>query len=480
MIVGAAQRSITPEIGVPLVGWSVRAAGDLLARRVHDELFAKALAVEGPGGAWILVVADVVGVDAVATELIRAGVSEATGLPTAAVLVSATHTHSGPALSAIACAVAPSALGTVRPDGSVLPSHGQPVDRFDGAALHENDVDEAWRGDFVAATVAAARTAWDQREQAEVCFGEAPVADVASSRRVLLSDGSWADPRRPWPGGATVVHRSAIDPIVRAAFFRRSADRTPLTALVNYASHPWVFSTAGISAELPGVVAAEFGRTWSDPGNDPPTVLYLTGALGDATPLWNIDIERVWSARGDLDPAADLARREQGFDEELTRLGGLLAAGARQALAKAGAWHGSPRVRARRRVFTLPLKEGYTRHASIRLADWQMEAPPGEHLTEIQLLQLGPAGVLGLPGEPFAALGRAIRAGASLAPLLVAALANDYGVTYLAPDDEYALGGYEQTVTPAGPGAGERLVMEAKELLASFDASGAPARRAAS
>jgi hypothetical protein len=60
--------------------------------------------------------------------------------------------------------------------------------------------------------------------------------------------------------------------------------------------------------------------------------------------------------------------------------------------------------------------------------------------------------------------------------LLVAAPANDYGaVSYLAPVDAYALGGYEPTVTPAGPGAGERLVSEAKALLATFGVSRAPA-----
>ena len=469
MIVGAAQRSITPEIGVPLAGWSSRAAGDLFARRVHDKLFTKALAVGGGSGAWILVAADVIGVDAVATQLIRAGVSEATGLPIAAVLVSATHTHSGPALGAIASAAAVPTKGAVSPIHSTT---WQPI-RGNGIALHEADVDEVWRGAFVAASVAAARTAWEQREPAEVCFGEAPVADVASSRRVLLSDGSWADPRRPWPKGATVVHRSVIDPIVRAAFFRRAADQAPFTALVNYASHPWIFSTAGISAELPGVVAAEVARTWSGPTDDPPVVLYLTGALGDATPIWNIDIPNVWSPRGDLDPDTDLARREQGFDEDLLRLGRRLASGVRDALAGAGNWYGDPDVRAKRRMFALPLKAGYAHPASIRLADWQMKADVGEHLTEAQVLQLGQAGVLGLPGEPFAALAESIRAAAWLAPLLVAAPANDYGaISYLAPDDEYALGGYEPTVTPAGPGAGERLVAEVKLLLASLASSG--------
>jgi hypothetical protein len=59
---------------------------------------------------------------------------------------------------------------------------------------------------------------------------------------------------------------------------------------------------------------------------------------------------------------------------------------------------------------------------------------------------------------------------------LVAAPANDYGaVSYLAPADEYSLGGYEVAVTPAGPAAGERLVVAARELLASLEAGELPA-----
>jgi hypothetical protein len=184
------------------------------------------------------------------------------------------------------------------------------------------------------------------------------------------------------------------------------------------------------------------------------------------TLIWNVDIENVWKSRDGEDPEEDLARRVRGFDAELDRLSSQLADGVLAAIADVREWDGEPELQARRREVLLPFKEGYTPSSDILLADWQKTAPEGHHLTEVQVLQVGDAAFLSLPGEPFTSLGKAIRKDSPFRHLIIAALANEFGaVSYIGTREEYELGGYELTHTAIAPGAGEILVREAVALL---------------
>ena len=70
---GAARRVITPPVGVSMSGWNPRAAGDIQARYVHDDLYAKVLVLQRGDRAWALVAVDLTGVDAVTTAQTRSG-----------------------------------------------------------------------------------------------------------------------------------------------------------------------------------------------------------------------------------------------------------------------------------------------------------------------------------------------------------------------------------------------------------------------
>ena len=104
---GAARRVITPPVGVSMSGWNPRASGDIRARYVHDDLYAKALVLQRGDRAWGLIAVDLTGVDAVATAQIRQGAAERTGLAPDAIMVCATHTHSGPAVCPVATTYSP-------------------------------------------------------------------------------------------------------------------------------------------------------------------------------------------------------------------------------------------------------------------------------------------------------------------------------------------------------------------------------------
>lgn len=104
---GFGKVDITPRVGVELCGF-----GPYICRHsigVRDRLWARAIAIAGPraegaaglglrsGGKTVVIVAcDLVGVTRAMTRRVRALVREAVGLPDEAVMVSCSHTHSGP------------------------------------------------------------------------------------------------------------------------------------------------------------------------------------------------------------------------------------------------------------------------------------------------------------------------------------------------------------------------------------------------
>jgi len=97
MKAGFGKSDITPRIGVELAGF-----GPFLLRKsvgVRDPLAARAMAVEQDGRRLLLVSCDLVGMPVKIAAAVRRRVGEAAGIPAEAIMIHATHTHSGPSLS---------------------------------------------------------------------------------------------------------------------------------------------------------------------------------------------------------------------------------------------------------------------------------------------------------------------------------------------------------------------------------------------
>ena len=153
---GAAQRVITPPVGVSLTGWNPRSMGDIRSRFVHDDLYAKALVLKQGDRAWCLIAVDLTGVDAVATGEIRSGLAERTGLDSEAVMVCATHTHSGPAVCPVATTYSPEEMArfTVGGDGKAPEGMGT-VTKVSSSANWVGETDLEWKARFVSLAVVA-------------------------------------------------------------------------------------------------------------------------------------------------------------------------------------------------------------------------------------------------------------------------------------------------------------------------------------
>jgi len=94
MRIGFAKADITPRVGVELCGF-----GPFLCRKsigVRDRLWARAMAVELDGVRRVLVGCDLIGTTLATTHRVREMVREHAGIADDALMVCASHTHSGP------------------------------------------------------------------------------------------------------------------------------------------------------------------------------------------------------------------------------------------------------------------------------------------------------------------------------------------------------------------------------------------------
>jgi neutral ceramidase len=91
--VGVGEEIITPPIGVPMAGY-MRTG---VSTGVHDDLHVRSLVIEGADGTPVVMMTlSIINLDAKFTDRIRAKINAETGIPEENILISCTHTHSGP------------------------------------------------------------------------------------------------------------------------------------------------------------------------------------------------------------------------------------------------------------------------------------------------------------------------------------------------------------------------------------------------
>ena len=91
---GIARVKITPELPIWLSGYAARTKP---AQEVHDDLWAKALALQDANGRRaVLVTIDLIGIDRDFSRDVCRRIEERFKLPRAAIVLATSHTHSGP------------------------------------------------------------------------------------------------------------------------------------------------------------------------------------------------------------------------------------------------------------------------------------------------------------------------------------------------------------------------------------------------
>src|SRR5678815_2033774 len=92
VMVGAAEIDITPPIGHRMAGYF----DERLSTGVHDPLKAKAIVMKQGDEQIALVYCDLVGVSLHVTTNARVMASDKTGIPVSHIVISASHSHTGP------------------------------------------------------------------------------------------------------------------------------------------------------------------------------------------------------------------------------------------------------------------------------------------------------------------------------------------------------------------------------------------------
>ena len=267
--VGAATSVITP----PLGSWQQGAGVTRKGERIRDELEANALYLTDGQTPILLVSCDLVGLELAAIEPIRKAISAASGIPPRQVIITCTHTHSGPSL--------------------IRTNYHMPVDLAYIRQLSGKLVD-------------LARAAVDSAQPAQIGWGKG-AAQIGFNRRVCWADGTHSmhgDSHRPDFAGL-----EGPDDPTHLALFVVDQDGKPIAVAYHNTSHPTSFYGAGLfSADYPGsarkILRAALG--------DIP-VLYLNGAQGDIAMDNQLDRRRE-------DREARLKRIGKTLAEETLRL----------------------------------------------------------------------------------------------------------------------------------------------------------------
>jgi len=406
-----------------------------LSTGVHDPLECAALYLRAGAGGALFLACDLIYFSRDYARQVRQRVAEAAGLPLAAVMLTATHTHSGPVMT-----------------DNLSNSVDTVVPKADVAYL-------AWLADRIVSAAAAAVAA---AEPAELGLVVARAEGVGTNRH---------DPAGP------------ADPAVPVLVARSLATGRPLACMLAYAMHPTVLheDSTLITADFPGFTRRELRRV-TLPADCP--ILYHLGAAGDQSPRHVTkantfaEAERIGLKLADAIASA-LGRIEYAAVHEIAARSELIELEARTFPPVPEAVAARERARARfaeLRASGAPRQEVRTAECDVfgaektaifaeaavggRLASAVQAASPAE----IQLIRVGPWRFVGWPGEHFVAHGLALKAAAPAGTCLIT-IANGELQGYIATPEAVARGAYEATNAVFSVENGPRLVARTLDLI---------------
>ena len=219
--VGVAETVITPTnpIGVRMAGYD---RGTNTSTGVHDDLFARSLVIQGDDGtSSAMITVAVVNMSESVMDQIRNGVNKETGIPFKNVIVSSTHTHSGPVLGGL---------------------------------------NDDYIKFFISRTVQSAVDAWNSRVYGKIGAGSAEVFGMAMNDRRMEHGGVHSDPE------AAVIKVENAQGKLLGVFFIYGCHPSTLDLHNLKFTEDWpYYSIKGIKEKLPkGVIVGYFQSAQGD------------------------------------------------------------------------------------------------------------------------------------------------------------------------------------------------------------------------
>jgi hypothetical protein len=417
---GFGQKLMTPEIGAEMPG----GINKRFSQIIHDELYANAMVLDD--GATQLVLA---GIDALSVKRsivlkARKRIEDATGIPAGNVMVAASHTHNGGPIA----------------DGFM--SESAPA-----------------YCDSVAELIAeAAIEGYNRREEVSLIIGAGHEGSVAFNRRFRMKDGS--ELTHPGKGNPDIAGVAGpIDPMVGViGAVNKACDF--LGCWVNYTCHATLgVGGNGFSADYIFYLRQTVQRAMA---NGAAIIVFGNGASGDVTQVDN------------------LSNRESEFGEHWGwHVGTTVGAEVVKVLARMN-YTDQVTLGCASQTLELPLRELDNEslnqaRAWGEQAVWERELALLKEMkkvepqvaAEVQMMRIGPAGLIAVPAEYFCQYGLEIKANSPFNPTFVVSLANGC-IGYVPTPQAFVGGGYEPRTARSSklrPDAGERIAATAIRLL---------------
>lgn len=468
LLVGVATADITPGDNYPMSGYY----HERLSTGVKDPLLAKAIVFRQGETTAAIVVCDLIGIASDLTAAVRREAAAKTGIPGEHIMLSGTHTHTGPDYMKELFAVA----------------HGRPIPK--GSKPRDPYVPK-----LIEAIASAIAQAHETAQPVTLTTGSAvQETPVSFNRRFLMKDGkirTWQNLKNP-----EVVHAAGpIDPQIGITVFRNLKNE-PLAILSSFALHLDTVGGTEFSADYPfyvsrtvqealgGKVVSVFGTgtcgdiNHVDPGSsDRNKTDFIGTSLGKSITTAIPSLSPVDAPRLQVRRTVVRAPLQNSTDEQLDASRSLLKEirGGKQAEFFA-------HVDAYKRLILDRLRNERDIDQSMEELGWGLTkslAGSGETLpVEVQVITLGrDVAVVALPGEVFVELGLAIKQASPFKTTMVIELSNAVETIYIPTRYAYVGGGYEVVNSILAPGGGELLAEAAIRLLSEAAAELQPSAK---
>ncbi len=430
LLAGAATREISPSESVYLMGYP---KFERTSSGIHDPLLASALYLSDGTTRLLFVAVDLLMLSHETVRRCRTEIQAASGIPAGNILISASHTHSGPVTVDL-----------------LAFRHASPAPPADPAYI-----------DFVSDQIlAAAVSAWRAAVPARAAFAQALANGVGGNRHAL--DGP---------------HDSQVG----IFYLEESATRRPLALSLTYAMHPTVLHEDSrlVSADFPGCA-----RKYLQDALPGVHVLYHNGPCGDLSPRYHVaaqtftEAERLGNRLGEAVHRAVDDLPQTAFSEQVT----LSAAQgwvklpprtfpapeeAEKLLVQSREKYehlqaiGAPRPELRTaEVDTFGAEERL--HLALAQQRGEVAAIQKRYTpSEVQVLRVDETCFVGLPGELFVEYGLQIKHHAPYRTFVISLANGELQGYIVTPESE----GYEAAFSLFTPQAGQVLVEEALRLI---------------
>lgn len=397
--VGVSKIDITPPIGVKMAGFAARLKD---SEGIHDPLFVRTIVIKCQKNLVSISSIDVSTLDKIIVDKIREFVSRYVNIPKENILITATHTHSGPHTG----------------------------------KCGEDWTDLEWLGQLVKKVATSIIIAYKKLKVAKVGFGIGYVDNISANRRE--------------PGGP-------IDPYVRVIAFN-DLKGDPIATLVNYSMHPVTlrYNNTLISADYPGYLCKYLDEWGYGMG------IFLQGTAGDIRPKiveklgteYDIEIGYKEAERMGKILAAEAIKTRESIEKFLTNVCVLtkrieyeLPTQKLPPLSE---------VESRIKGAEEKLRKAKSKEEAIK-ANWENYAnrllkfmlknrvKNNKIKTESMLIRINDVLIISLPGEPLVRIGMEIRERIGKKDAVIVGYSND-SIGYIPSLHDFEKGGYECTV----------------------------------